>query len=338
MRRRLLGIFLCGLALVLSAAPARAGRAVKISVDTEDPSASTAVPTNVDVYMGSADYQPPDPSGDVTVTDNGKTIGTAVPGHCRDTPCRTFRYTFEAGSHSLVAHYRGDSTYDSAESNADAFTLSPYGVVTKITTLQRNVNEGDPVTFQISVAGDRNDEATLFPTGTVTIEDDNYDCKGGIKGLGTVTLNGNDQATFTTSSLPPCSIHVPYARYNGDRNYHDNGTYDGFANVNVAAASSAADGATPATGRGTSASPSTSLAGGPTHKTTTTVGTTSGAIDTVSGSTTTMGSGSTRALRARGTSYSRGNDAAPFVVALLLVATLGGGAFVFIRRRGAQDH
>jgi hypothetical protein len=81
-----------------------------------------------------------------------------------------------------------------------------------MTTLTSSLNpatSGQPITFTAAVAGTTTN--TPVPTGTVTFLD-------GTTTLGTVTLNGSAQATFTTSSLSAGS-HSITAVYGSDANY-----------------------------------------------------------------------------------------------------------------------
>ncbi|MEA2907835.1 MAG: hypothetical protein QOI12_5222 [Alphaproteobacteria bacterium] len=95
---------------------------------------------------------------------------------------------------------------NSPTSAADHFTYMQVSTTTSLTSSQNPSTVGQSVTFTAAVSG-----SSGTPTGTVTFKD-------GATTLGTGTLNGGGQATFSASSLTPGS-HSITATYNGDASF-----------------------------------------------------------------------------------------------------------------------
>lgn len=249
----LVAVSLCAVA-PLDAPAARAMRSAKVSISTARPSASTLNPTHVEVPLGAEDYQSPEPTGNVTVKDNGVTIGTAVPGNCSGYPCRTFRYTFEAGNHSLVAYYSGDDQFSPVQSEPSVFTLHKILIIDALASdAPRAGADGVPPT----VGSDRaitftatfrtyydHYVPTKQPAGVVSF----YDADDNDRVIGSAPIK-NWSATVTTT-LPAESArgngrHTIIASYDGDPNFEGHLLRQSVANVRVVDPSTGSSAPTP---------------------------------------------------------------------------------------------
>jgi hypothetical protein len=209
---------------------AHALRQAQAWIDTADPSAGTLIATNVQVHVGALDYQDPQPTGNVDVKDNGVTIGTATPSSCRGLACHSFKYAFEAGNHSLVAYYPGDSQFASVQSDPLVFSLGKLPVLGTITSSATPGTNGqlatsplgDPVTFSAGFQLYQVPyQPTKEPTGNVAF----YDIDDGDRVIGTAPLKNRTAAVTATLPLGPQTsgnyrgVHTIAARYSGDSNY-----------------------------------------------------------------------------------------------------------------------
>jgi uncharacterized protein with GYD domain len=143
------------------------------------------------------------PTGSIAFLDGSTTLGTVAldnSGHA------SFDIsTLSLGNHTITANYSGDATY--AASNANLTQV--IGQATTRLTLASSANPAVPGQSVIFTAALSTPAGT--PTGTVTFKD-------GSTVLGTATLttvNGQFQATFTTSSLA-LGDHAITASYDGD--------------------------------------------------------------------------------------------------------------------------
>jgi cyclophilin family peptidyl-prolyl cis-trans isomerase len=148
------------------------------------------------------------PTGTVTFEDGGTTLGT---GTLDGTGTATFSTPgLDAGTHSITAVYGGDGNF--AASTSAALTQTVTGTAATATALTSSVNPsafGQAVTFTGTVTPT---SGSGTPTGTVIFED------GGTT-LGTGTLDGNGQATFTTTSPLAVGVHNVNATYGGDATF-----------------------------------------------------------------------------------------------------------------------
>jgi hypothetical protein len=99
------------------------------------------------------------------------------------------------GLDPITARYSGDTNY-AASTGSGSETVGAASVVT-LTSTENPAVAGDAVTFDVAVTGDP--QLYGVPTGQVTF------FEGPIKGatlLGTATLDGNGDASLTTSTLP----------------------------------------------------------------------------------------------------------------------------------------
>src|SRR6202030_1050407 len=116
------------------------------------------------------------------------------------------------GSHTVTANYSGDTSFLTSTGD-DAAAPQVVNQASTTTTLESVANpsvSGETVTFTASVAATAPGSGT--PTGTVNFLEGSTTLASG------VTLNGSDQATFTTSSLAVGS-HTITADYSGDTDF-----------------------------------------------------------------------------------------------------------------------
>ena len=168
------------------------------------------------------------PTGTVTFTDGGSTLGTTSLSTSGGVTTATFTTSsLSVGSHSITATYNGDSTFGSSSSTlTQDVNVAPTKANTSagVASTVFAPNLGDPVTFVGYVFSN----GSTNPTGTVTFKDGTF-----VLGTGTVsTSGGQTTATFTTSSLASGS-HGITAVYNGDSTY--NGSVSPVLTQNVIA-------------------------------------------------------------------------------------------------------
>ncbi len=145
------------------------------------------------------------PTGTVTFTDNGMTLGTEPVNSGGVATFTTSQLT--VGSHTIQASYNGDNTF-----NGSSASLSQSVTGSTSTEISSDLDPslvGDLVTFAATVSPVA--PASGTPTGTVTFLD-------GSTVMGTVTLNGQGVARFTTSTLT-VGTHTIVADYNGAGGY-----------------------------------------------------------------------------------------------------------------------
>jgi Bacterial Ig-like domain (group 3) len=142
------------------------------------------------------------PTGTVTFKDGATTLGTGTLDGSGQATFSTS--TLAGGSHSITAVYGGDVFYGGSTSSPLTQTVNQSSDTTSLASSVNPSTFGQSVTFTATVSG-------AGATGTVTFKD-------GATTLGTGTLNGGAQATFSTSALALGS-HSITAEYAGDTNY-----------------------------------------------------------------------------------------------------------------------
>jgi hypothetical protein len=149
------------------------------------------------------------PGGTVTFKDGTTTLGS---GTLNGSGQATYTVTtaLAAGAHSITAVYGGSSSYNGSTSAAVTQTVNKSGSSTAVASSANPSVYGQAVTFTATVSAVSPGGGT--PTGTVTFKD-------GSVTLGTGTLNGSAQATFTTSALA-VAAHTVTAAYGGDGNFN----------------------------------------------------------------------------------------------------------------------
>jgi hypothetical protein len=141
------------------------------------------------------------PTGTVTFKDGATTLGTGTVNGSGQATFTTA--SLAAGSHAITAAYGGDTNNTPGTSPVLTQVVNQAGSSVSLTSSANPSTFGQSVTFTATVTG-------ASPTGTVTFND-------GATTLGTGTVNGSGQATFTTSSLAAGS-HSITATYGGDIN------------------------------------------------------------------------------------------------------------------------
>lgn len=113
--------------------------------------------------------------------------------------------SLSAGSHTIQAVYAGNDDFDPSTSASFTQTVSQPSVetTTALVSSVNPANAGEMVSFTATITS-----TSGVPTGTVTYYD-------GALALGTVLLNSNGEASFTTSALSPGSHNIS-AVYQGN--------------------------------------------------------------------------------------------------------------------------
>jgi hypothetical protein len=153
----------------------------------------------------------PTPTGTVTFVDTttGTTLGT---GTLNGTGQATFTIsTLSTETHNIQANYGGDSTYLASSASLDQVVDAVGSTTTDVVSSINPSVAGQSVTFTATVASVQSGQPT--PTGTVTFVDTTTGTT-----LGTGTLNGSGQATFSTSSLVVGASSIA-ANYGGDSTF-----------------------------------------------------------------------------------------------------------------------
>jgi YD repeat-containing protein len=140
------------------------------------------------------------PGGTVTFKDGSTTIGTGTLSGGTATYTVT---TLSSGSHSYTAVYGGSGTYSGSTSSAEVVATTSTSVSSSVTG---TAGYGDSVTFTATVTAAGSGSGT--PGGTV----DFYD---GASWLGSGSVDGSGQATYSTNLLDP-GTHSISASYGGD--------------------------------------------------------------------------------------------------------------------------
>ncbi|MDR6398485.1 Ig-like domain repeat protein [Herbaspirillum seropedicae] len=168
------------------------------------------------------------PGGSVVFSEGGTTLATVnvVAGAASFSMS-----TLALGSHTITAHYSGDSNNASANSSGVVVGIGRSTPTLSLASSASALNEQAPLTLTATVAGG------IAPTGTVSFMD-------GAAILGTVSLSGQS-ASLTLNTLTVGS-HRLSAVYNGDSN--NNSTRSTSVSVAVLSIRPAVTGVTPASG------------------------------------------------------------------------------------------
>jgi large repetitive protein len=148
------------------------------------------------------------PTGPVTVTDNGSLLGTVTISSA--TPVTLPTNSLSVGTHSITASFAGDT-------NNTSSTASISVVVNQVpttTTLTSSQNPGvlnQPIVFTANVMNASN--SGLTAGGSISFQDN------GTPLAASVPLNGSGSASLTLSTLSLGSSHSIVAIYSGDANH-----------------------------------------------------------------------------------------------------------------------
>ena len=115
--------------------------------------------------------------------------------------------TLSAGSHSLVASYRGSTDYAISTSAVLVEVVNSTATTTALSSSATTTYAGEAASFTATVTS-----ATGTPTGSVTFTD-------GTANIGQGTLNGQGVATFSTTTMS-VGAHTLTATYGGDGSYN----------------------------------------------------------------------------------------------------------------------
>ena len=146
------------------------------------------------------------PTGTLQYEIDGNSLGSAVP-YGAASPSFS---TIDAGSHTAIVAYSGDSFYLPATSADAGFTIAKADTTTAITSSKSPTTFGESVTFTATVSV--TPPSTGSPSGAVQ-----FDIDGQPFGTA-VALNGNT-ATLTLSSLT-AGNHQVSATYDGDADFN----------------------------------------------------------------------------------------------------------------------
>ncbi len=178
------------------------GSSMNLNSSSSYSTLNSAVTFTATIYGGNGT-----PTGTVTFLDGDTTLGTAT---IDGTGTATFTTSdLLLGSQMITAIYSGDATYGDNSATLTQ-TVSQGGTGTSLALSANPVQPGQPVTFTATIFTDN----PGTPSGTVTYLD-------GTTALGTSSLavvNGQNQATFTTSSLSSGN-HTITAVYSGDSTF-----------------------------------------------------------------------------------------------------------------------
>jgi hypothetical protein len=147
------------------------------------------------------------PTGSVTFKDGTTTLGTGTLNSQGVAALTTT--ALGAGTHTIKAVYGGDSNFLVSTSAGITQTVTKASTATSVASSANPAVYSQAITFTATITV--NAPGGGVPTGTVTFKD-------GTSVLGTGTLNGSGQATFTTSVLS-VATHSITAVYGGNANY-----------------------------------------------------------------------------------------------------------------------
>jgi hypothetical protein len=184
--------------------------ASKTTLISSSPNSTAGNLVTLTATVASASGSGASPTGTVTFTSNGTTIGSVPVGAGGVAALSTA--ALPGGVDKIVATYAGDSNYTGSASTALTQTVTPPGnaaaTTTTLTSSSLNAQPGASVTLTATVAPSA---GSGTPTGTIS-----FSLNGTSIGVSTVQSNG--EATLTTTSLPTGSDLLT-ATYNGDANF-----------------------------------------------------------------------------------------------------------------------
>lgn len=167
--------------------------------------ASSVNPTNVGqsttltATVTAASVQP---TGSVTFTDGGTTLGTAA---LNVNGVATLPVTsLTAGTHNITASYAGDTATLAGASASLTQTVNKWSTTTTLTTSLTPSPLGTAVTLNIAVVP----TSSVIPSGTVTLMD-------GATTIATLSLDPQGRATYSTADLT-VGTHTLTAQFLGD--------------------------------------------------------------------------------------------------------------------------
>ncbi len=153
------------------------------------------------------------PGGTVNFYDGNTLLGSGTLALSNGSDQATYTTSaLGASSHSITATYQGDANFVTSTSAAVSQTVNQSATSTSLTSSLNPSNYGQNVTFTATVTAVAPGSGNA--TGTVNFYDGNT-----LLGSGTLAVsNGNDQATYSTTTLGGGS-HSITAKYLGDANF-----------------------------------------------------------------------------------------------------------------------
>jgi hypothetical protein len=200
------------------------GTSVSLSSDQANPGYGATITFSASVTAASPGSGTP--TGTVQFFADGVSIGTGTLDSSGVATLQTS--TLAAGSHTITAHYVGDSNFTASDASPLSQTVNQAVSVTVASSNPNPSIYGQSVTLTATVAAQNSQFGV--PTGTVT-----FYCDG--SALGTGTLDGNGVATLSVSSLA-VGGHTITAVYNGDSTFGTSTSADLTQTVNQAATAS----------------------------------------------------------------------------------------------------
>ena len=198
-------------ALTQTITPRVTTAASKTSLVSSATSATSGAPVTFTATVAAASGSGPTPTGTVSFSQDGNTLGTANIGS-NGTAALTVS-TLPVGTDHITASYGGDTNYIGSASGTLTQTITPRVTTvaskTSLVSSAPSANSGSPVTFTATVAPANGSGPT--PTGTVSFSQDG-------SALKTANLGSNGTAALTVSTLPVGTDHIT-ASYGGDSNY-----------------------------------------------------------------------------------------------------------------------
>ena len=186
----------------------------------------------------------PCPTGDVTITDNGAALNDFTnnnPGIASNVAPLNSQGYFEdqpiqlpGGSHSIVASYAGDNSYNSSTSSANTISITTAATTVAMSPLP-NASTNSPIALSATVS---TSSSGVGPTGTIT-----FSSSGTRLGAASVnpTAGSARSAAFGTATLAATftttGSKTVTATYSGDSNYSPSGP-SGAISVNVVSSGS----------------------------------------------------------------------------------------------------
>ena len=149
------------------------------------------------------------PAGSVEFFDGATSLGTSTLNGSGQASFAAS--TLTVGTHSITAKYLGNSNYNESTSSALNQEVQKADTTTSVASSANPSKFGQSVTFSATVSVVAPGAGT--PAGSLEFFD-------GATSLGTSTLNGSGQATFTTSTLT-VATHSITAKYLGNGNYNE---------------------------------------------------------------------------------------------------------------------
>lgn len=180
------------------------------------------------------------PTGGVDFIDSSTSLGDLNLNAQGNTATPNAYFNFTTGSHSVLAHYRGDQSFNISQSAPATFSIMPATTTSALSPVS-GVVQGQPATLTITIAstafadystglcngGLTCESFAIFPTGTVTFFDNGMQIgtpqtvTGGQfttdPSTGSVT-GVNVTAALVTSALTSGGNSIT-AQYSGDSNY-----------------------------------------------------------------------------------------------------------------------